>query len=226
MKGRTLTFLGILAAIVAAAIIIAQNKITASGIVLTGGILFIIAGLANTIALQRNKAKASGKMFGHVANAASIVLGICMIVFQGSFVPLVSFIFGVLVAMLAVWQFYVLAAAIKPYTLPGWIYTFPILLTASAVYIFVTKGSLPQMPLMLTTGISIAIVGIGCIIEGSLLGAQRRISAKAEKAPANEETEAAKPEAAAEEKKTTEEEKIAAPATQEEKPSPTNEEKQ
>ncbi len=178
MKGRTLTFLGILAAVIAAALIIARNHITPEGVVLTGGILFIIAGISNTIAISRNRASQMGRMFGYMANAASIVLGICMIVFQESFVPLVSFIFGLLVAMFAVWQFYVLAAGCRPYRLAAWLYVFPIALTAIAAYILLTKASLQEMPIMLSTGIAVAVVALGCIVEGGMLGAARHLAVK------------------------------------------------
>ncbi|MCM1451947.1 MAG: hypothetical protein NC102_06790 [Clostridium sp.] len=181
MKGRTLTFFGILAAVVAAALIIARNSITPLGVVLTGGILFILAGLANCIAISRNKEAGAGKVFGYVANAASIVFGICMIAFQGSFVPLVTFIFGLLVAMLAIWQFYVLAAAVRPHVLPGWLYVFPIALAVAATYIFVAKDSVAQLPIILVTGISAAVLAAGCLVEGSMLGAARRMDIKAAK---------------------------------------------
>jgi len=170
--------MGILAAIVATALIIARNHITPEGVVLTGGILFIIAGISNTIAISRNRPSSTSRIFGYLANAASVVLGICMIAFKESFVPLVSFIFGLLVAMFAVWQFYVLAAGCKPYRLPAWLYAFPIALTAIAAYILLTKASLQQMPIMLTTGISVAVLALGCLIEGGMLGAVRRLAAK------------------------------------------------
>lgn len=178
MKGRTLTFLGIIAAIVAAALIIARNHITSEGVVLTGGILFILAGISNTIAISRNRTSSVGRAFGYLTNAAAIVLGICMIAFQEAFVPLVAFIFGLLVAMFAIWQFYVLAAGIKPYSLPAWLYVFPILLTAAAAYIILDKASLPALPIMLTTGISVAILAAGCLIEGGMLGAARHLAVK------------------------------------------------
>lgn len=181
MKGRTLTLLGILAAIVAAALIIARNYITPLGVVITGGALFILAGLANTIAISRGKASSMGKMFGYMANAASIVFGLCMIVFQSSFVPLVTFIFGLLVAMMAIWQFYVLAAGVKPYTLAAWLYVFPIALSVCAVYILVAKDGPSTLPVILSTGISIAILALGCLLEGGMLGATRRIAIKAGK---------------------------------------------
>ncbi len=179
MKGRTLTLLGILAGIVAAALIIARNSITPAGVVLTGGTLFILAGICNAIVVSRNRTSTIGRSFGYTANAASIVLGICMMVFVDSFVPLVSFIFGVLVALFAIWQFYVLASGVKPYRLAAWLYVFPIALLGIAAYIIFGKASLEAFPIILSTGIAVAVLALGCLVEGGLLGAARHLTSKA-----------------------------------------------
>lgn len=178
MKGRTLTLFGIMAAIAAVALIIAHEYITPQGVVLTGGILFILAGLANIIAISRGKASSMGRLFGYMASAASIVFGICMIVFLPSFVPLVTFIFGILIGLLALWQFYILAAGSKPYVLAAWLYVFPIILTVVAVYVLVTKSDAQPLPIILTTGISLAVLALGLLIEGPMLGAARRLALK------------------------------------------------
>lgn len=201
MKGRTLTLLGVLAGLVAAALIIARNHITPAGVVLTGGILFILAGICNAIVVSRNRTSSISRSFGYTANAASIVLGICMIAFVESFVPLVSFIFGVLVALFSIWQFYVLASGIKPYRLAAWLYVFPIALLGIAAYIIFGKASLEAFPIILSTGIAVAVLALGCLVEGGMLGAARHLTSKTktadkqdEAATSEEHHEAAKPE--------------------------------
>ncbi|MCD8388079.1 MAG: DUF308 domain-containing protein [Bacteroidales bacterium] len=185
MKGKTLSTLGILIAAVGAVLIICHKQITSTGIVITGGILFMAVGLVNLIIYgQSTKGDhGMGRAFAQIANAAAIVLGICMLVFESTFSPLVPFIFGLLVAVCALWEFFLLAVGTRPHSLPGWMFVFPLLLAGGSVFIFLQKDAEEHL-IMLVTGIALAVLGVGCIIEGSALGMVRRAARKAEAAPA------------------------------------------
>lgn len=202
MKGKTLTAVGLITLIVGVAIAFFYKDITSHSVVLTGGLLFVAVGVANLIIYGRPGERGSSvsRVFTQIANAAAIVLGICMLVFQGTFAPLVSFIFGLLVAVCALWQFFLLAVGTRPYQLHGWLYLFPLLLAAASIYIFLQSDASDEI-ISLTTGVSVAVMGAGCICEGSALGIARRRAEKsaaesAKVAPAEEEKPAAKAEGA------------------------------
>lgn len=174
MKGKTLVFVGVLAAIIGAALLIANKQITAESVVITGAILFIVTGLGNLIVYGHKDSKSSiAKIMSQVANAAAIILGVVMLVFQSTFVPLVSFIFGVLIALCALWQFFTLAVGIRPAQLPAWNYVFPLALVGVSAFIFF-QGDALQTTIMIATGSGIALFGLASIVEGSMLGAHNR----------------------------------------------------
>ena len=181
MKGKTLSAIGLIALIAGLAIAIFYRSITTEGVVITGGVLFMAVGVSNLIIYGSPSRQASSvaRVFSQISNAAAIVLGICMLVFQSTFVPLVAFIFGLLVAVLALWQFFLLAIGTRPYQLHGWLYAFPLLLTGAAIYVFV-KGSSAGQEIMLVTGIAVAVMGVGCFCQGTALGMARRRSQRAE----------------------------------------------
>lgn len=195
MKGRSLSVLGIFAAVIGAILIICFNSIKISGVIIVGGILFVCVGLVNLIFYTSVTRQESGmsKVLTFVTNAAAIVLGICMLVFQTVFAPLITFMFGLFVAICALWQFFVLAVGARPYQLPAWLYTFPILLIVGSVYIFFRRSAHEDTLLMLATGISLAVLGLGCIIEGSALGIARRSDAKARRQAAATQAQAQAP---------------------------------
>lgn len=174
MKGKTLFFIGVLAAIIGAALLIAYKQITANIVIITGAILFIVTGVGNLIVYGHKDSKSSvAKIMSQLANAAAIILGVVMLVFQSTFVPLVSFIFGVLVALCALWQFFTLAVGIRPAQLPAWTYVFPLALVGVAIYIFL-QGEALETTIMIATGSGIALFGLASIIEGSILGTHNR----------------------------------------------------
>lgn len=185
MRGRTLTIAGIFAAAIAAVLILCHQSISLMGVAITCGIMFVAVGLINMIFFGYKSHEESSKVLTMVSNAAAIVLGICMLVFRDEFQPMVAFMFGLLVAVCALWQFFVLAIGARPYQLPAWLYLFPVLLAGGSVYIFMNPTREDQI-LILATGIAMAVLGGGCLIEGSILGVARRSDEKARASAATE----------------------------------------
>lgn len=149
-------------------------------VVIAGGILFVAVGVCNLIIFGQSSRETRGvaRLFNQISNTAAIVLGICMLVFQHTFTPLVPFIFGLLVAVCSLWQFFLLAIGARPYQMPAWHYIFPVVIAGIAVYIF-TQETSDESAIVLATGIALALLGTACVIEGSALGMQRRKAAKA-----------------------------------------------
>lgn len=189
MKGRSLTIIGIFAAAVAAVLILSYKSISITGITITCGILFVAVGLVNMIFFGYKSKEESSKVLTLISNAAAIVLGLSMLVFRDEFSPMIAFMLGLLVAVCSLWQFFVLAIGARPHQLPAWLYLFPVILACGALFIYLKPdyGDQNDSVLLLATGISMAVLGLGCILEGSILGVARR---KDEKAQAQMSTEA------------------------------------
>lgn len=192
MKGRNLSVISAVVLLVGLAVIFAHRSIHSQGIVITGGALFILAGVFNVlsfdVARKRNKdgRGAVSSIFNWIGSAAAVILGLFMLVFQPTFVTMVPVMFGILIAFAAFYQLYVLAIAIRPVTLSPWFYIVPVLLALAAVYMFVQEPAYTSdASIMLTTGISLSFFGIAGIVEGSLVGSAHR----KEKAAAKTESE-------------------------------------
>ncbi len=190
MKGRNLVFTSALILVAGIILIITRQSINSDGIVTSGGILFILAGLLNILAFDGMRRKTEGKReaargmmsstFNWLSSAAAIMLGICMLIFKSTFISLVPAMFGILVAFAAFYQLYVLAVGVRPNILPVWFYIVPMGLAGTAVYLFTLKPVESDLVIMLTTGIALAVFGAAGVAEGLYLGYMRRADEKAE----------------------------------------------
>lgn len=189
MKGRKLMILAIIVLAIGVVLTITYTSIKSTGVVICGGILFILAGLINLIPMfgtengkdnnEEDKKRGSHQsalrtIFGWITSTAAIVLGVCMLIFQPTFSTLVPIIFAVLVLSCGLFQFYILAIAIRPITLPAWTYIGGILLIGAAIFLFTLDAGIDDKTLMLTTGISMLVFGVITLIEGFMVGASRR----------------------------------------------------
>ena len=179
MKGKTLTMIGVIADVVGAILIISHKSITTHGVVITVGIAFALIGVFNMLVMGKDKApNGLVRVMVQIANIGAVALGVCLLVFASTFVPYVSLVFGVLVMLCSFWQFYLLAVGLRPLTLPAWQYLFPLVLLGGSIYILtLTVGNditRHDMVVVLSTGISIALLGVACMVEGASLGMVRR----------------------------------------------------
>lgn len=179
MKGKSLMLTAILALVAGVLLIIFRNDIHSTGVVVTGGVLFIVAGLMNLLIFEHRgkKGKGNGALsstFSWLTCAASVILGLCMLIFQGTFAGLVPVMFGILILFAAVYQYFILAIGARPATLPGWLYILPTAMVGGAVYVFLRPDTAGDMPVVLTSGICFVVFGIAAIIEGSMLGHYNR----------------------------------------------------
>ena len=188
MKGRSLIFTALLVLAAGIVLIITHASIRSTGVVTTGGILFILAGVLNMLVFEGERKRGRegrgvfAATFSWLTSAAAVILGVCMLIFQDTFIPLVPVMFGILVAFSALYQFYILAIGARPVLLPGWLYIIPIALVGGAVYIFLQRPDIHDPKIMLATGISLVVFGAGSLIEGILLGNEHRKTLKEKKA--------------------------------------------
>ncbi|MDE6301199.1 MAG: DUF308 domain-containing protein [Muribaculaceae bacterium] len=179
MKGKSLMLTALLSALAGVLLIIFRNDIHSSGVVITGGVLFIVAGLLNLLIFEHRGKKGSGNSavsttFSWLTCAASVILGLCMLIFQGTFAGLVPVMFGILILFAAVYQYFILAIGARPVTLPGWLYIIPTAMVGGAVYVFLRPEYTGDMPVVLTAGISFVLFGVASVIEAAMLGHYHR----------------------------------------------------
>lgn len=167
MKGRTLSAIGAVAAVLAAVLLIFHNNINVSDVTVGCGALLILAGLANQIFSGRHSA---GGTLHSFTDWCTIVAGVCMFIFKGELEPVITFVLGLGFGLCSVWQVYVLAIGVRPHQLPAWLFLFPAALAVGTVYIFICRHSGDVPHLMLGVGVELAITAVGCLIEGSTLG--------------------------------------------------------
>lgn len=193
MKTSSLVYTAIVAIAAGVALIFAHKSINSFGVVVVGGIIFIVAGILNLFIgyseKKNNQKGALSSTFSLLTNIGAMVLGICMVIFQSTFVVLVPYIFGIIVAILAIYQFFVLAVGVRPASLPAWLYIVPVALVGAAIYIFLSHAQRDDHLIMLVTGIALAFFGLFSIIEASLVPHYR----KKNQTPAQAETAAPKP---------------------------------
>ncbi len=212
MKGRSLSILGIIAAAVGVVFILACNTIDMHTLAIIVGAIFVASGLIDLTVFGVSPDKDNRASMSFLSCVTSIVFGITMLVYADDFVHIMPFMLSMLIGASAVWQFVTLALAARPYQLPAWLYLFPLVLVGGAIYLFIIKDSQDNRLLMLSSGIAIAVIGAGCIIEGSVLGvARRRHNKEAALAEAEANTETEQSDTADDAQPTTKKEKTKRP---------------
>lgn len=190
MKGKNLFLTATVTLLAGIILIISYSTLASVKIVIWGGILFLVAAVANMVffigARDKNgKSRVGpvGNVVGWIASGASAVLGICMLLFQQTFVPLVSFMFAVLVLFAAVFQLCLLIFGSRPARLSPWLFLIPAVLFAAAVFIYLQRpGETPaDHRIILVTGGAFVVFGVFAYIEGLLIASHNRKAARLEK---------------------------------------------
>lgn len=193
MKGRNLFLIALLVLIAGIVLVCLKHIVNANGVVITGGILFILAGLFNLAVFMNSKGEGKAEKgpfsaaFSWISSAAAVILGLCMLIFQGTFATLVAFMFGVLIAFGALFQFYLLGFGSRPARLPGWFYIVPTALAAVAIYLFIQRDeAVPDDVVILLTGISLIVFGGATLAESVIIGQYNRRMVKEAKSAKKE----------------------------------------
>lgn len=191
MKGRSLILAAVLILAIGIILIITRLSITTFGIVVVGGILFVLSGLLNIFAYlaerprpaQVKAAREAGfevkgrsgfaSLMAWASSGAAVILGACMLIFTSTFLQLVPFVFALLITFGALYQFYLLAYGSRPTKLPGWLFVVPVLLIGAAIYVFLQNAGheVDDRLIMLITGISATLFGATLLTESIMIGA-------------------------------------------------------
>ena len=190
MKGKNLILVGFLALVVGFLMLFFRSALASGGIVIAAGILFVGAGVLNMTVFLGSRDRAGrarmgafGTVFGWVASAAAVILGLAMLIFSKDFVALIGFMFAVLLLFAALFQMVLLLFGSHPARLSKWFFFVPTALVAAAVYIFMREpDAAGERMVILITGIALAVFGLFTIIEGSIVGKVNHSTLKAAKA--------------------------------------------
>lgn len=191
MKGKNLFLMGLLGIALGLILVIFRNSLADGGVVLTTGIIFVIAGLLNMSIFLGSRDKqgrarmgAFGTAFGWVASAAAVILGLAMLIFSKAFTALIGFMFAVLILFAALFQMGLLLFGSKPHKLNNWFFVVPTILVGSAVYIFLRKPDAGgEHVVMWVTGCAFILFGAATLFEGLIIG---RLNREARNAKTND----------------------------------------
>lgn len=167
MKGKSLFLMSIPALIAGIAMIITYRSISSIGVIITCGVLFIAAGAGSLLLMHGGGTrKAFTVALTRFTGAASILLGLSMLLFRETFTAIVPYMFGILVALQALYMFYILSASHERKVLPGWLYVLATALGGAAAYLFIqTPGpESDDSTIMLVTGISLTVFGLAVLL--------------------------------------------------------------
>ena len=181
-KSKTVSVLtGVLILAIGVILIIGNKMISSEGIVCLAGILFLLTGIINIIIYVTKKTpegqrvnKGRSLFFGWFVSIASIILGLSMFIFTSQFTKMIPFIFGMLIffgALMLVFTF--LFSVRRIFKVPGWVWAFPIVMTILG---FITLYQDPSKDplIMILTGVSFLLFGIGEMIIGVLTSSARK----------------------------------------------------
>lgn len=204
MKGRSLILSAILILAAGLILILTYKTTKTDGIVMVGGVLFIVAGLLNIFTYlgerpskkEIDEARREGReprqrsslssVLAWTSSSAAVILGLSMLLFTPTFSTLVPFAFALLITFGAIYQFYLLAIGTRPLRLPAWLFIVPVLMLGAAIYVFMQKpgDDNDEQLIMLISGIAFTLMSVTMFIESILIGsANREQLAKAHKAP-------------------------------------------
>ncbi|MDE6526689.1 MAG: DUF308 domain-containing protein [Muribaculaceae bacterium] len=190
MKGRNLFFAGLAVAAVGLLLILFRVPLADGGVVTAGGILFVLAGALNMFVFLRSRDKdgragvgAFATVFGWIASAAAVVLGLAMLIFSEAFVAIVGFMFAILLLLTALAQLFILLIGSRPVKLSGWYFLVPIVSVACAIFIFMRKPDAAGETVdLIVTGSAFILFGLAAVLEGLTIGNLRRRARKSAKA--------------------------------------------
>lgn len=172
-KVSTSIIIGLLSVLAGVILVICNKAITSSGVVVSGGLLFVVAGILNGMMTMfvkdtdgKRRAKAMPFALNMIASAAAVAFGVCMLIMADEFVKFIPVVFGILVLFGAVMLFYLLCYGIRPATPYPWLFAFPVLVLAGAVLVYCQTSPDQDYLIMIYTGVSLMVFGLGMAVIG------------------------------------------------------------
>lgn len=184
MKRRSYFLLSLLAIIAGVVFILSYTTISSAVLVMLGGVLFIVAGLLNT-AIYVGKRREHGErkpittFLGYLTGAAAVILGLSMLIFKATFSVAIPYLFGLLMAVMAIAQLIVLLSRRGRLQFSSWFLLAPLVLIGIGIYIATLSAGVCDSTIMLATGIGLAFGGLVWAVEGFIVGRSGTIADEA-----------------------------------------------
>lgn len=167
MKSKVQFYTGAIVLIAGVLLLIFSSNISSTDVVITGGILFIVAGVLDIFASLNEKKKAEpGKgtsflvIFNWIVSVSAIILGLCMIFMKENFTQFVPYVFAVLCLFGSLMLFYILAIGLRPVMLSGWLYLLPIAILVMSIFTAMSNSANDDSRIMILTGVSAILFAI------------------------------------------------------------------
>lgn len=142
-------------------------------IMVIAALAFIIPGLALLMSLIGKKDRRADVGVGNgVCGAVALILGIVILVAPDVFKPFLVYLFGGVLILIAIWQFYLMLRRNRVVDYPAWLKLLPVLVAATGIVMCVldifryneSSGSLKWT--MLAAGFGFTVIGLtGLIIS-------------------------------------------------------------
>ena len=211
MKTSKSLLTGILVLLIGVVLIICHKMITGQGIIVLAGILFLLTGVINLMlyvhqgnktdeekdtkddkkTAEKSRPRGIALVFGWLVSLAAIILGLCMLVFNGTFTQMIPFIFGLLAFFGAVMLAFIMGISLrKLIKLPGWMWLFPGVMAVLAIIVVAQNTPASDPLIMLLTGISLILFGLDAIILGIVSAHAHRVAERAERSTGVEDVQA------------------------------------
>ena len=164
--------------------LIHNNEGVMNSLLLITGLLFLIPGVLNLLALLDRRGKSAEKkpsgtalMISWVSTVAAIILGAMIVITPASFVTEFMFIVGALLALFAISLIYAIAVNLRAVGLPAWMYALPgaVLVDGVVIACNVVKHHNTAALLM---GIGLMVIAIAFFITLTFISAYNRTHTK------------------------------------------------
>ncbi len=191
MKGKSSILSALIILTLGVVMIIVNRSLTSQGVVIAGGIVFLVASVLNIWSLMRSPKEGARRSWGAsaigwITGVAGVILGVSMLIFESAFVALVTFLFGALLVIGAVFHLYVLAISYRPVALPPWLYAVPLLLLGAGVYELYNFGVQNDSLTNIITGSGLVVFAIGVFLESYFIGVHNKAVNKPSRVQHNE----------------------------------------
>ena len=172
MKAKTFFLIAAITALIALVLFLWHNAISSRGIIISAGIVFILAGALTALMSRRSLWQSKvAKTLTMISSVAAVIGGIALLYFNEEAGKAMPTVFAIATLFGAIWQFIVpLNRIMAGETQWAWLFTVPAALVGTAVYLFLLPNDAISDPqAMFGLGISLTIVAIASVIEGFLL---------------------------------------------------------
>lgn len=180
-KTSTSILIGVLAVLIGTIVIICNTIIGAQQIVLAGGLMFIVAGILNYLMTMlvkdhdgTRKAKGAPMVFNIIASAAAVAFGVCMLVMNSDFQKLMPIVFAILILFGSLMLFYIIGFGCRDKQSAKWLFIFPVTVLIGAITVYLLDSPANDPLIMIFTGISIIVYGLGIALTAATIAYKNR----------------------------------------------------